>query len=121
MESKAINHEPLVIGADDVALAFAALGSEVRLSILRTLVRAGPDGLPVGAIQEKLGMAASTLSHHIRALVQAGVLTQRREGRVLMCVADFDRISALARFLISECCVDAAQDVDGQDMERVDA
>ncbi len=32
------------------AAAFAALGSEQRLNVLRTLVRAGPDGLSIGAL-----------------------------------------------------------------------
>ncbi|MEM1300717.1 MAG: metalloregulator ArsR/SmtB family transcription factor [Pseudomonadota bacterium] len=94
----------------DAAGAFAALGSEARLAILRALVRAGPDGLPVGAIQERVGLAPSTLSHHLRALTTAGVVVQRREGRVLNCLAEFERISALAQFLISECCVDAASE-----------
>lgn len=91
---------------EDAAIAFAALGSEVRLNILRLLVRAGPEGLHVGALQDRLGIAASTLSHHVRALTSAGVMTQNREGRVLNCLADYDRIASLARFLVSECCVD---------------
>ena len=99
----------------DAAAAFAALGSEVRLSILRILVRAGPNGLPVGSIQDRLGIAPSTLSHHLRALMQAGVLAQRRDGRVLNCLADFDRISALAGFLISECCVDVTKNVEREE------
>lgn len=94
-------------GPEEAAAAFAALGSAVRLSVLRALVRAGDDGLPVGALQERLGIPASTLSHHIRALVGAGVLAQERQGRTLICRARFDRIQALAGFLIAECCADA--------------
>lgn len=97
----------VTLSPDQVAQAFAGLGSGVRLEILRCLVRAGDAGLPVGEIQNRVGIAASTLSHHVRALVQAGVLDQRREGRTLRCVARFDIISALAAFLISECCQDA--------------
>ena len=94
------------VDADDAASAFAALGSPARLSILRALVRAGPEGLPVGALQERLGIAASTLSHHLKALTQAAVVVQAREGRVLRCTADYATINALAAFLIEECCVD---------------
>jgi DNA-binding transcriptional ArsR family regulator len=92
----------------EVAEAFAALGSEVRLAILRALVRAGEAGLPVGALQSRLAIAASTLSHHLRALVQAGVLEQTRDGRTLICRARYDRIQGLAAFLVSECCADLA-------------
>jgi DNA-binding transcriptional ArsR family regulator len=90
----------------EAAEAFAALGSEMRLSILRALVRAGDQGLPVGALQSRLAIAGSTLSHHLRALVQAGVLEQTREGRTLICRARYDRIQGLAAYLVSECCAD---------------
>jgi DNA-binding transcriptional ArsR family regulator len=94
----------------EAADAFAALGSEVRIAILRSLVRAGEAGLPVGALQQHLAIAASTLSHHLRALIQAGVLEQTRDGRTLICRARYDRIQELAAFLVSECCADLAQD-----------
>jgi ArsR family transcriptional regulator, arsenate/arsenite/antimonite-responsive transcriptional repressor len=90
------------------AQAFAALGSEPRLEVVRRLVRAGPDGMAVGALQEALGMAASTLSHHLRFLAAAGLLTQERRGRSLICRASFANIDALADFLRRECCLDAA-------------
>ncbi|MEO1490951.1 MAG: metalloregulator ArsR/SmtB family transcription factor [Pseudomonadota bacterium] len=97
------------VSAVEAADAFASLGSETRLMILKALVRAGPDGLPVGALQESIGAAASTLSHHLRAMVRAGVLEQRRVGRTLICHARYDRIAALAGFLLSECCADTCE------------
>lgn len=69
------------------AAAFAALGAPTRLAIPRCLLRAGPEGLPVAAVQERLGLAASTLSHHLRAMVAAGIMEQRRAGRSLICRA----------------------------------
>lgn len=92
---------------EQTAAAFAALGSEPRLAILRALVRAGQNGLSVGALQERTGIAGSTLSHHIKALTTAGVVAQARDGRSLICTARFDRIEALAVFLVRECCADA--------------
>ncbi len=97
----------------EAAEAFAALGSDARLAILRALVRAGEAGLPVGALQQRLAIAASTLSHHLRALVQAGVLEQTRDGRTLICRARYDRIQGLAAFLVNECCADRAQAAEG--------
>ena len=94
------------LDGEDAALAFAALGSAPRLAVLRALVRAGDDGLPVGRLQERLGLAASTLSHHLRALVQAGVIAQVRDGRSLQCKAQYETIRGLAEFLLSECCAD---------------
>lgn len=104
-------HPPMLEPLDraEAAAAFAALGSGVRLAILRALVRAGEAGLTVGALQQRLAIAGSTLSHHLRALMQAGVLEQRREGRTLVCRARYDRIRGLAAFLVSECCADATE------------
>ena len=53
-----------------------ALGNPTRLRVYRILVRAGADGLPVGRLQAKIGIAASTLSHHLKRLVEAGLVTQ---------------------------------------------
>ena len=94
------------------AEAFAALGSDVRLAILRSLVRAGEGGLAVGALQSRLAIAASTLSHHLRAMIQAELLEQTREGRTLICRARYDRVNGLAQFLVSECCADLTRDKD---------
>lgn len=96
---------------DAVAAAFSALGSPARLAVLRLLVRAGEGGLPVGALQARLEVAASTLSHHLRALVQAGLVVQERDGQRLICRADYGRVQALAEFLLSECCADAPEGV----------
>ncbi len=99
---------------EETAAAFAALGSGARLSIMRALVRAGEGGLAVGALQARLAMPGSTLSHHLRALIQAGVIEQERVGRTLICRARYGRIRELADFLVGECCADAA----GDGMER---
>ena len=91
---------------DDLARCLEKLGNPTRLRIYRLLVRAGPDGLPVGKIQETLGVPASTLSHHIFHLVSAGLVTQTREGRVLRCRPNFDLMDAIVRMLTEECCRD---------------
>jgi len=39
-----------------------------RLQILRALLAAHPDGMVVGEIQSQLGIAVSTLSHHLEKL-----------------------------------------------------
>lgn len=85
-----------------------ALGSPIRLKVYRLLVRAGLEGLPVGAVQEKLGMAASTLSHHIRKLIDTGLVTQERQGTTLISRADFNAMRGLIGYLTEECCTDAS-------------
>jgi len=81
-----------------------ALGSPNRLAIFKVLVQAGPDGTPVGQVQKQLGIPASTLSHHITKLVQAGLVTQERVSRTLFCRVDYKNMDGLMRYLLENCC-----------------
>jgi ArsR family transcriptional regulator, arsenate/arsenite/antimonite-responsive transcriptional repressor len=91
------------------ASALGALGHEARLDIFRTLVRAGDPGLPVHAIQERLGgMPRSTLAHHLQSLVQASLVHQWKVGAEVMNRADFAAMRALVAYLSDECCTDDA-------------
>lgn len=87
------------------AMALASLGHEARLSVYRLLVRAGNAGLNVGEIGEELDLPASTLSHHLRALVHAGLVIQEKRGREVFNRPDFDAMTNLTAFLTEECCV----------------
>lgn len=91
---------------DEAANGFAAMGSEARLQVLRSLIRAGQSGLTVGEIQERTGIAPSTLAHHLKFLAAAEVISQQKSGRAVTSTANFDRLSALAEFILSECCSD---------------
>ena len=87
------------------ARAFAALGHDARLSIFRLLVKAGRDGLRVGDIGDLLGMAPSTLAHHLSTLVAAGLVVQERQGREVINKADYPVVDRVVHFLMSECCI----------------
>ncbi len=89
---------------DNAAKCMEALGNTTRLEIFRLLVRAGPNGAPVGRLQEMLGIPGSTLSHHIARLVRVGLVSQERRSRVLICRAEYARMDALLAFLGEECC-----------------
>ena len=94
---------------DDAATHLEALGNPTRLKIYRALIRAGAVGMPVGRLQEKLKIAPSTLSHHIKAMVTVGLVTQVREGTTLVCHANYDVMRELVNFLVAECCCEAAE------------
>lgn len=100
-----------MISYEEAAQAFAAAGSEPRLQVLNTLVRAGEAGLSVGDIQKKLEIPASTLAHHLRFMAAAGLINQVRQGREVINRADYDHIELLAAFLLHECCADEARTV----------
>lgn len=86
------------------ARALAALGHEARLEIFRLLVRAGDDGLIVGDIAAHTALPLSTLAHHLRALVAAGLVTQERRGREIVNRADYGALNGALRYLTEECC-----------------
>jgi DNA-binding transcriptional ArsR family regulator len=93
---------------DDAAARLEALGSPTRLKIYRALVRAGHAGMPVGRLGEKLKVAGSTMSYHLKALVAVGLISQKRDGVTLVCHANYDTMQGLVDFLAAECCADEA-------------
>ncbi|ANO35021.1 metalloregulator ArsR/SmtB family transcription factor [Vibrio breoganii] len=91
---------------EHVAKALKELGHPTRLSIYKQVVRAGHKGIPVGDIQQELDIPGSTLSHHISSLSSANLITQRREGRTLYCLALYENLNDVIDFLQNECCID---------------
>lgn len=89
---------------EDAAFAFAALGQGTRLELLRLLLEAGPNGLAAGDLAVRLGVPPSTLSFHLRALDQAGLIAATRQSRSLIYAAQFARLRALLGFLAEACC-----------------
>jgi DNA-binding transcriptional ArsR family regulator len=83
---------------------FAALGTEVRLQILRLLLSAHPDGMVVGEIQSELEIPASTLSHHLEKLRSEGLASVQRESTYLRYTANTAALEELLGFLFAECC-----------------
>jgi len=98
----------MALDLDTAALLLDQLGNATRLRIVRSLVRAGDDGRPVGDLQRELDVPASTLSHHLSHLRGAGIVWQERAGTVLNCFVDFKMVSSLVDFLTAECCADMA-------------
>ena len=88
-----------------VAKALKELGHPTRLCIYKEVVKAGYEGIAVGGVQDKLGIPASTLSHHISSLASAGLISQRRGGRTLYCVAEYECLDTVIGFLRDECCI----------------
>ena len=86
------------------ARAFAALGNETRLEILRLLIRAGAQGLNVGDLQRLTKVPASTLAHHLATLAQAGVLRQEKHGREVINFADYASLRQISAYLLEDCC-----------------
>src|SRR5271169_2551879 len=84
--------------------ALGALAHEHRLAIYRLLVQRGPEGVPAGAIGERVGLVPSSLTFHLQNLQRAGLIAQRRESRQLIYSADFAVMNGLVGYLTENCC-----------------
>jgi DNA-binding transcriptional ArsR family regulator len=88
----------------DVVRALAALAHPNRLQVFRALVVAGPRGMTPGVMAEGSGIAAATLSFHLKELMHAGLVTQERQSRNLVYRASFEQMNALLGYLTENCC-----------------
>lgn len=89
-----------------IAKSLKELGHPVRLMIFKRLVRSGRQGTPVGELQKELNIPGSTLSHHISSLVSADLIRQRREGRILFCTVQYERLNQVITFFQEDCCIE---------------
>lgn len=101
---------------EDIAAAFAALGQPSRLRIVRLLLAAYPKGLPAGAIQKELDIAAPTLSHHLDKLRQVGIVVAAKERQWIWYSVQSTALKYLLDFLFEECCT-RNQVIDPETME----
>ncbi len=88
----------------DAVTSLAALAQASRLAIFRLLVHAGPAGIAVGRVAERLGIPAATLSFHLKELSRAVLITARQEGRYIYYAANFPQMAALLGYLTENCC-----------------
>ncbi|TKR33876.1 helix-turn-helix transcriptional regulator [Luteimonas gilva] len=84
--------------------ALRALGQPHRLAAFRALVVAGPEGLSVGELRDRVDLAPATLTAHLNSLRSAGLVADTREGRVIRVRAEYDQMNALLGFLTENCC-----------------
>lgn len=90
-----------------LACILAAMGSEARLRIMHLLLGAHPHGMVVNDLQRRLGIPASTLSHHLEKLKSGNLVKVRREHKCLRYTANTDTLQELLAFLYAECCSDS--------------
>ena len=87
-----------------VVKSLAALAQPVRLRVFRALVVAGPQGLTPGDLSGHLEVPATTLSFHLKELMNAELVSQERDGRHLIYRAAFEHMDGLLGYLTEHCC-----------------
>ena len=84
--------------------ALTGLAQKSRLAIFRHLVELGPSGACPGELAAAVGIAAPTLSFHLRTLLQAGLIDAEQNGRSITYRADFEAMRGLIGYLGDNCC-----------------
>jgi ArsR family transcriptional regulator len=86
--------EPLAeADAADLARVFAALADPVRLRLLNLVAQAGE--ICSCDLQDPLGKAQPTISHHTKVLAEAGLVVGEKRGRWIWWRIEPDRLAAL--------------------------
>ena len=94
---------------DSAVHILSALAHASRLTVFRLLVQAGEAGLPAGEIARRADILPSTLSTHLGMLTQAGLILARRNGRLIIYTADYERMRELLGYLLEDCCAGAPE------------
>lgn len=88
----------------EVVRALGALAQPMRLRVFRALVVRGRDGLTPGTMAEALDVPPNTLSFHLKALTDAGLVRTHRLGRHVVYRAELARMDTLIGYLTDHCC-----------------
>jgi DNA-binding transcriptional ArsR family regulator len=75
-----------------------ALGHTYRLQVIEMLM-SWPDGSSAGDLAEGLGIPGSTLSFHLKRMVDAGILDQQRQHQQQIYRLIPGRLTEMAAFL----------------------
>ena len=87
-----------------LAKAFKALGNPNRFRLFAEILAAHESSYEKGhdcflvSIMQGLKIAAPTVSHHLKELVNAGLITTELKGKFLTCAVDTKALEELERF-----------------------
>jgi ArsR family transcriptional regulator, arsenate/arsenite/antimonite-responsive transcriptional repressor len=86
----------------------ACLGQPTRLEILQLLAPYSRGetarGVPAGHISDALNLAPATLSFHLKDLLYRGLVSQKREGRVIRYRANISAVATALEYVVTEIC-----------------
>ncbi|QXT40642.1 helix-turn-helix domain-containing protein [Gymnodinialimonas ceratoperidinii] len=80
------------------------LGHPQRLAVFRLLMRRYPDRVPATELAAALDVKPNTLSSYVKALLEAGMVTQERVGTSLRYAAHLEAARETIDYLLNDCC-----------------
>jgi ArsR family transcriptional regulator len=103
----AIDDESYLMSSVSITGKLAALSHPARLDILRHL--SGADGCACGEVVEKLPLAQSTVSQHLKVLLEAGLVTFERNSQRSSYRINRQALEGVSRELkqiVDQCCAE---------------
>lgn len=85
--------------ARELANAFKVLSDPTRLGLLAHIAKEKCDPLNVNDLTAFVGLSQPTVSHHLKKLESAGLITKMRQGRSMMCRINPAGFVQLQKFL----------------------
>ena len=85
--------------ASELAGVLACLADPIRLRLYDLVRRAGPTGICSCDLTEPLDRSQPTVSHHLKVLREAGLVTSRRDGTWIWYSAREETLEPARRFL----------------------
>ncbi|MDR7170198.1 DNA-binding transcriptional ArsR family regulator [Nocardia kruczakiae] len=92
------------VAALEVALRLKALADPVRVKLMSLLLASPDTGENGGNLAAAVGLAESTVSHHLGQLRKAGLVESERVGMNVVHRAKRDALAALCVVLDPNCC-----------------
>lgn len=84
--------------------SLSALAHNGRLTLMRLLIQAGPDGVGAGDLAQSANIMPSTASAQLLVLSNAGLIRSERQGRHIRYYADYPHLKNVLEFLMFDCC-----------------
>ena len=87
----------------EASAALAALGHDIRLTIVRLLAHRASEGMAAGELGARLGLSSAALAFHLNHLKHAGLVIARRHGSFVIYDARHRSVESLIQYLIEHC------------------
>lgn len=87
--------------AQDLAKVFKALGDPTRVKLMSLIAGSTEGEMCVCDLTEPVGLSQPTVSHHMKLLVDAGLVEREQRGRWAYYRPTIDTLAAAAKALIA--------------------
>ncbi len=97
----------------EIADTFAALGHPKRIKVLELLLEKLPGDATFGEVQKHTGIAASTLTHHLREMENGNIIIRQPQGTSTRLTLNLNHLQNTLAGLMQQCCKNETGNING--------